>query len=85
MSEDLELVEVRCPVGPRRLFAKFRLSGGTSPHVTNDNLVEFACSDCRKDLARRDPKVVRVLHRYNFFGELIESVAVRTSVADSGR
>lgn len=68
-------IEVRCPVGPRRLFAKFRLEGGTQPHITDDNLVEFACSDCKKEAVKDDPTVKRVLHRYNFFGELVESVA----------
>ena len=70
----IEVVEIRCPVGPQRLFAKFRLEGGVSPHVTQDNLVEFACSDCKKALRDKGVPVSRVLHRYDFFGELIESV-----------
>lgn len=69
-----EIVEIRCPVGPQRLFAKLRLDGTTEPVITDDNLAEFACSDCRNDLRRKGQQVSRVLHRYNFFGELIESV-----------
>jgi hypothetical protein len=68
-----EVVEVRCPVGPQRLFAKFRLDGGVNPTITDDNLIEFACSDCRKTLQRSDLHITRVLHRYNIFGELVES------------
>lgn len=72
-----EIVEIRCPVGPQRLFAKFRLEGGVSPHVTEDNLVEFACDDCKRGRRQKGETVFRVLHRYNFFGELIESVVER--------
>lgn len=78
-------IEVRCPVGPRRLFAKFRLEGGVSPHVTDDNLVEFACSDCKKEISKRRSGVRRVLHRYNFFGELVESVVETDADSSSGR
>lgn len=67
-----ETVEVRCPVGPQRLFAKLRLEG-QRPHVTEDNLMEFACTDCRKTMAERGIRVKRVLHRYNFMGELVET------------
>lgn len=71
----METVEVRCPVGPRRLFAKFRLEGGVSPHITEDNLVEFACADCRKAVQeKRRTRITRVLHRYNFLGELVTTV-----------
>lgn len=72
-QNDVEVIEVRCPVGPRRLFAKLR-SVGEEPHYTPDNLIEFACADCRKSLAERGKPAKRVLHRYNFLGELIETV-----------
>jgi hypothetical protein len=61
-------VEIRCPVGPRRLFSKLRLAG-ERPVYTEDNLIEFACGDCRKAL--HDPSVTRVLHRFDFLGELV--------------
>jgi hypothetical protein len=70
----LEVVEIRCPVGPKKLFAKFRLEGGESPHVTEDNLIEFACYECKKTEKNRDPAVNQVFHRFNFFGELVETV-----------
>lgn len=67
-------VEVRCPVGPKRLLSKLRLSG-EEPHYTNDNLIEFACDDCRRWYQRNGhPEVRRVLHRYNFLGEIVETV-----------
>lgn len=77
-----ELVEVRCPVDlefpdgtcrPGRLFLKLRLSG-ERPHIIQpDNLIELACDDCRKRLARRGIKVQRVLHRYDMAGTHVEN------------
>lgn len=61
-----EVVEVACDVGPRRLFAKLRLAG-ERPVVTDDNLMEFSCDNCR----RREGEPV--LHRYNLLGELVET------------
>lgn len=66
-------VEVRCPVGPRRLFA-LMLDRGERPLKAEGNLIEFVCRDCAKDLRHADPTVARVLHRYNIVGELIETV-----------
>src|SRR5690606_31362119 len=67
---------IRCPVGPKRLLAIFRASG-ERPQVSDDGLlVEFACSDCAKELRRAGYDVARVLHRYNVVGELVESVEV---------
>jgi hypothetical protein len=76
----LEVVEIRCPVGPKKLFAKFRLEGGTSPHVTEDNLIEFACYECKKTEQRRDSSVSQVFHRFNFFGELVETAIAHDEV-----
>jgi hypothetical protein len=69
----VEVVEARCPIGPQRLFAKFRLEGGVSPIVTDDNLIEFSCSDCKREYRRQGRSVERVLHRFNFFGDLVET------------
>lgn len=69
-------IEIRCPVGPRRLLSKV-LTSGDSPHVTADNLIEFACPDCARALRRREPDVFRVLHRFNLAGDLVESVVSR--------
>ena len=67
------VIEIRCPVGPRRLFTKLVQSGEVAT-ITNDNLIEFACTDCRKALKRTGRDVHRVLHRYNLAGELVTSL-----------
>lgn len=68
----MESVEIRCPVGPQRLLSKLRLDGA-QPAYTDTNLIEFACSDCKRTLRTKGRQVNRVLHRYNFLGELVES------------
>ncbi len=65
----IDIVEVRCPVGPQRLFTKLRLAAF---RYVEGNLIEFPCSDCR----RRDPEQQNVFHRYNFLGDLVETVRV---------
>lgn len=62
------IVEVRCPVGPQRLFTKLRLGEETARYIQPANLIEFSCSDCSR---HRDE---RVFHRYNFIGELVETI-----------
>jgi hypothetical protein len=64
------IVEVRCPNNARRLFVKLRQEG-ERPAVTSDNLMEFACADCRRALAAK-----QVFHRYDLAGQLIESEVV---------
>lgn len=66
-------VEIRCPIGPKRLLSKLLMSG-ERPTVTDGNLIEFSCTDCRKELRTKGRSVSRVLHRYDLSGELIESV-----------
>jgi transcription initiation factor IIE alpha subunit len=69
----MPLIEIRCPVGPRRLFTKLKIDG-EKPKYVEGNLIEFSCPECRKDLNKdRDKNVKHVFHRYNFLGELIES------------
>lgn len=72
------LIELRCPVGPRKLLAKIRQEGREPIRVTNDNLMELSCRDCSA-VARRagHPANTRVIHRFNLLGELVESVAER--------
>lgn len=65
-------IEVRCPNGPQRLFMKLKVSG-ESPTVTDDNLMEFACGDCKRTLRRQGFEVDRVLHQYDFSGEFVET------------
>lgn len=68
------VVEVRCPVGPQRLFTKLKLGEESARYVQPGNLIEFTCSDCARRLSREQGQRLRVLHRYDFAGELVESV-----------
>lgn len=76
-SAEAVLIELRCPVGPRKLLAKIRQEGRPI-HVTSGNLMELACRDC-SSAARKagHPPNTRVIHRFNLLGELVESVAER--------
>lgn len=65
-------IEIRCPVGPKRLFSKLRVSGNPLP-VVEGNLIEFACSDCKRTLRREGFNVDRVLHQYDFIGRLVDT------------
>lgn len=67
------VVDVRCPAGPMRLFTRLRL-GVEHRYVQPENLIEFACSDCAKVLNRTNTSPVQVFHRYNFLGELVETI-----------
>lgn len=73
MTETIQVVELRCPVGPRQLLLKLRVSD-ERPHINEDNLMEITCRDCAKNARQFDPSVKRVLHRFNFAGDLVESV-----------
>lgn len=68
------VVDIRCPVGPKRLLAKMRSDGQAPGFDPDANVVEFSCSDCARALRRSGRDVGRVLHRYNFLGDLVESV-----------
>lgn len=65
-------VEVRCPVGPRKLFTKLKLGEEFGRYLPG-NLIEFTCSDCARHISRERKARVRVYHRFNFIGELIET------------
>lgn len=68
-----EMIEIRCPVDTRRMFARMR-AGVT----VEGNLVEVACPECAKKMRQMgEPDVVRVLHRYDILGECIESEVIR--------
>lgn len=68
-------VELRCPTGPRKLFAKLRLAHQSVP-ITSDNLIEMACQDCRRRLRGEGRDVAHVLHRFDISGALVETVFV---------
>lgn len=42
--------------------------------VTEDNLMEFSCDNCRKRLRQEGRFVTHVLHRYDFVGRVVETV-----------
>ena len=65
------VTEIRCPFGS--LFGKLR----GQFVVTEGNLAEFACSNCKKAAREYDPTVHQVLHRYDLVGELVETVVQR--------
>lgn len=69
----MQTYDLRCPVGPGRLYAKV-LVEGEHPSIVEGNLVELACYDCKKALRDQGKKVSRVLHRFNLAGELVESI-----------
>lgn len=71
----MDEVEIRCPVGPRRLLSKL-LVRGDQPTIVEGNLIEFSCEDCRRILRKRGEVVHRVLHRYNLAGDLVETKKV---------
>lgn len=62
----LTVVEMRCP-SHNRMFGKALVG----PAITEGNLVEFSCKDCRKDKGVTDVK-----HRFNIAGELIETMTI---------
>lgn len=68
----MQTVEIRCPIGPKRLLSKL-LVAGEKPRVTEGNLIEFACDDCKRTLRQQGNTVTRVLHRYDLAGELVET------------
>jgi hypothetical protein len=76
-TPEIVLIELRCPVGPRKLLAKIRRAGEPI-RVTDGNLMELACRDCSTTARRAGhPPNTRVIHRFNLLGELVESVAER--------
>lgn len=69
-------VEVRCPVGPQKLFTKLKLGEEFATHIPQGNLIEFTCRDCSRRVGRENGTDVQVYHQFNFIGELIKTVVV---------
>lgn len=69
-------VELRCEANPLRLLAKIR-QPQSGVEIVDGNLIEIACDHCKRVHRQRDPQVLRVLHRWNVLGELIETETVR--------
>lgn len=66
-------VDVRCPIGPQRLFTRLKFGEESSRYIQPGNLIEFSCSDCSRRATRERGTPVRVFHRYNFLGEHVET------------
>lgn len=69
--------EIRCPLGPRRLFAVAIADGEEPVYVENGMLLELACYDCRKTISKMGEDCVRVLHYFDFLGTCVDTVIVR--------
>lgn len=67
-------VEVRCPVGPQRLFSKLKLGEETARKIDPGNLIEFSCSDCSRRLSKERDEPLRVFHRFNFVGDCVNTL-----------
>lgn len=72
-------VEIRCPrpvvkrgvCHPGKLFAVMYGSGETPTWIQPDNLIEMSCLDCKRAAQADGRRVRRVLHRYDFAGQLV--------------
>lgn len=65
-------VDLRCPVYSIRLFGRV-LTEGT---IVEGNLIEVACTDCRKARRAMGDDCSLVLHRFNVLGDCVESEVV---------
>jgi hypothetical protein len=81
----VEVVELRCPVEyprndgtchPGKLLAQLYLTGTRPSFVQPDNLIEMPCTDCMRRLRKVRSGVLRVLHRYDLAGALVETLVV---------
>lgn len=69
-----EMIDLRCPVDPRRMFARMKAGA-----VCEGNLVEVACPECARRIRKAGDESVRsVLHRFDILGECIESEVLRS-------
>lgn len=75
-AEVTTTTDLRCDANPRRLFAKVQAGGDAPSYVDDGRLIEFSCRDCRQAIEETSGQKVRVLHRFNVIGELVETVEV---------
>lgn len=79
-----EIKEIRCPVGPQRLFLKLHMEGNAVPVVNSTlNCMELSCQDCCRTLRKDGHAVFRVLHRYAINAELVETVIVWDDMSET--
>lgn len=68
-----DVVDLRCPVTPKRLFARLRTGDAT---IVDANLIEIACNDCRSARRRMGDDCTLVLHRFDMLGVCVETQVV---------
>lgn len=73
-----QVVEVRCPSGPRTLLMKLQQDPNAQKPETRDNFLVLACRDCtrkhRKEMERAGLGTnFRVVHLFDFAGDFVES------------
>lgn len=78
-----ETIEIRCPVGPQRLFLKLHIEGAVTMVNPELNCMELSCQDCCRTLRKEGHAVFRVLHRYAINAELIETVVVWDDMSET--
>jgi hypothetical protein len=71
-------VNLRCSSNPKNLLARMRLDGEKPVYTQPDNLIELSCRSCTVDAKRADPRVIRVLHLFDFAGEFVRTETKRT-------
>lgn len=79
-------VEFRCPepavsgTGRRHLGPLFAVAVLHEPAVLDGSVLEYACQRCKQRLARSGHPPRRVIHRFAFTGQLIETVMEEPAV-----
>lgn len=76
MPENTEVVDLRCPEDARELLLRYHREVGHPP--VSGNLMEIKCRVCTKNSRAIDRGVRHVLHRFDLWGDLVESVVVRS-------
>jgi hypothetical protein len=66
-------LDLRCPFGPRQLLAKVSRDGDYHGMSPDGLTLDIACRDCAKQTRKTDPRVRRVVHRFNVLGQLVDS------------
>lgn len=75
---ETEVVDIRCPVGPQALLMRVRVDPSLQARVIDTEtlpVLELACRDCARLMRRHgEEDVTRVLHRFDPFGNLVETL-----------
>lgn len=70
-------IELRCPIGARKLLAAMVRMGEQVKVDKQTNLMELVCRDCRDYVEKQEGRrPSRVLHYYNILGEHVDDLIV---------